>query len=66
VLERQIKRVKWMPADRLVLAALRDRLPTSAWGVLQVRLKPSWVGTVNWLGGDWWLIQIARIEEGRR
>jgi hypothetical protein len=27
VLERQIKRVKWTPADRMVLAALRDRLP---------------------------------------
>jgi hypothetical protein len=31
VLERQIKRVKWTPADRMVVAALRDRLPRSAW-----------------------------------
>jgi len=27
VLERQIKRVHWSPGDRMVLAALRDRIP---------------------------------------
>jgi putative transposase len=37
VLERQIKRVKWTPADRMVLAALRDRLPRSAWAALRVQ-----------------------------
>jgi putative transposase len=37
VLERQIKRVKWAPADRMVLAALRDRLPRSAWAALRVQ-----------------------------
>jgi hypothetical protein len=31
VLERQIKQVKWTPTDRMVLAALRHRLPGSAW-----------------------------------
>jgi hypothetical protein len=37
VLERQIKRVGWTPADRIVLAALRDRLPRSASAALLVQ-----------------------------
>jgi putative transposase len=37
VLERQITRVRWAPADRMVLAALRDRLPRSAWAALRVQ-----------------------------
>jgi hypothetical protein len=37
VLERQIKRVRWMPGDRMLMAALRDRLPQSAWAGLLVR-----------------------------
>jgi hypothetical protein len=37
VLERQIKRVRWTPADRMILAALRERLPRSAWGAPLVR-----------------------------
>jgi hypothetical protein len=37
VLERQIKRVKWSPADRMILAALRERLPRSAWAAILVR-----------------------------
>ena len=37
VLERQIKRVRRTPADRMVLAALRDRLPESAWAALRVQ-----------------------------
>jgi putative transposase len=31
VLERQIKRVRWEPGDRMILAALREWLPRSAW-----------------------------------
>jgi coenzyme F420-reducing hydrogenase beta subunit len=31
VVERQIKRVQWSPADRMILAALRERLPRMAW-----------------------------------
>jgi transposase InsO family protein len=37
VLERQIKRVQWSPADRMILAALRERLPRTAWSALLVR-----------------------------
>lgn len=37
VLERQIKRVLWTPADRIILSALRERLPRSAWAGLLVR-----------------------------
>ena len=37
VLERQIKRVRWSPADRMILAALRECLPRSAWAGLLVR-----------------------------
>ena len=37
VLERQIKRVRWRPADRMLMAALRDRIPQSAWAGLLVK-----------------------------
>jgi putative transposase len=37
VLERQVKRVRWKPGDRMLLAALRNRLPQSAWAGLLVR-----------------------------
>lgn len=37
VLERQIRRVRWGPADRMILSALRERLPPSAWAGLLVR-----------------------------
>ena len=37
VLERQIKRVHWTPGDRMVVAALRARLPQSAWAGLLVQ-----------------------------
>lgn len=37
VLERQVKRMRWKPGDRMVLAALRNRLPQSAWAGLLVR-----------------------------
>ena len=37
VLERQIKRAHWTPGDRVVMAALHDRLPQSAWAGLLVK-----------------------------
>ena len=37
VLERQIKRVRWSPGDRMIVAALRERLPQSAWAGLLVK-----------------------------
>jgi putative transposase len=37
VLERQIKRAHWSPGDRIVLAALRDRIPRSGWAGLLVK-----------------------------
>ncbi len=37
VLERQIKRVRWSPGDRMALAALRERIPPSAWAALLVK-----------------------------
>jgi transposase len=37
VLERQIKRVHWSPADRIILAALHERLPRTAWSALRVQ-----------------------------
>lgn len=37
VLERQIKRVRWSPGDRMIMAALRERLPQFAWAGLLVR-----------------------------
>ncbi|TMF35400.1 MAG: integrase [Chloroflexi bacterium] len=37
VLKRQIKRVRWSPGDRMIMAALRDHLRRSAWAGLLVR-----------------------------
>jgi putative transposase len=37
VLERQIKRVHWSAGDRMVLAALRERISTSGWAGLLVK-----------------------------
>ena len=37
VLERQIKRVRWTPGDRMLMAALHDHLRPSAWAGLLVR-----------------------------
>jgi transposase InsO family protein len=37
VLERQVKRVRWTPADRMVMAVLRNLLPRAAWGGLRVK-----------------------------
>jgi putative transposase len=37
VLERQINRVRWTAGDRMVLAALRERFPASAWNGLLVK-----------------------------
>jgi transposase InsO family protein len=37
VLERQIKRARWQPGDRLILSALRERLPRTAWAGLLVQ-----------------------------
>ncbi len=39
VLERQIKRVRWNPADRMIVAALRRRLPVTAWAGLLVKTE---------------------------
>jgi transposase InsO family protein len=37
VLERQTKRARWTPGDRIVMAALRDRFPQTAWAGLLVK-----------------------------
>jgi len=37
VLERQIKRVQWSQGDRMVMAALRERIPRSGWAGLLVK-----------------------------
>ena len=37
VLERQIKRVRWSPGDRLILSVLREWLPRSVWAGLLVQ-----------------------------
>jgi putative transposase len=64
VLERQIKRVRWNPADRMILAALRARLSGAAWAGLLV--KPETV--LDWhralVRGKWALYR-GRPRRGR-
>jgi len=64
VLERQIKRVRWSPGDRMALAALRERIPPSAWAALLV--KPETVlGIANWCVESGRLIGIGHGGGGR-
>src|SRR5260370_9650428 len=64
VLERHIKRVHWSPGDRMVLAALRDRIPRSAWAGLLV--KPETVlGWHRALVRSKWAAHIVRPPPGR-
>jgi hypothetical protein len=37
VLSRQVTRPRWPPGDRVLLAALRRRVPRTAWGRFPVR-----------------------------
>lgn len=60
VLECQIKRGRWTPGDRMVLAALRERIPQSAWAGLLV--KPETV--LGW--HKQWCAESGRHTEGGR
>jgi hypothetical protein len=51
VLERQINRVQWSPADRMILAALRERLPRTAWAGLLSGSRPCSDGIATWCAG---------------
>src|SRR5713226_1852140 len=64
VLERQIKRVHWTQGDRMVLAALRERIPRSGWAGLLV--KPETVlGWHRALVRRKWAAYQARPRRGR-
>ena len=64
VLERQITRAHWTPGDRIVIAALRDRLPQSAWAGLLV--KPETVlGWHRKLVRRKWAAYLGRPRRGR-
>lgn len=64
VLERQIKRVRWMPGDRMLMAALRDRLPQSAWAGLLVRPETV-LGWHRALVRRKWAAYLRRPKRGR-
>lgn len=64
VIERQIERVRGTPADRMILAALRNRLPKSAWAKLLVRPET----VLSWhraLGRRKWAAYRRRPRRGR-
>jgi hypothetical protein len=64
VLERQIKRVHWSPGDRMVLAALRERIPRS--GSAGLLVKPETVlGWHRALVQRKWAAYQARPPRGR-
>ena len=52
VLERQIKRVRWEPGDRLILAALRERLLRQPGLGCWCGQRPCLAGIVSWCAGD--------------
>lgn len=67
VLERQIKRVHWSAGDRMIIAALRDRLPQDPAG------RDCWcgqrqfsAGTVHWCAESGRLIAVVLGAAGRR
>jgi hypothetical protein len=64
VLERQIKRVQWSPGDRMLLAALRDRLPQSAWAALLVQPETV-LGWHRGLVRRKWAAYLRRPRRGR-
>ena len=68
VLERQIKRVRWEPGDRMILAAVQERLPRSAWAALLVQPETvlGWAGIANWFDGAGQHTEVARVLVGRR
>ena len=66
VLERQIKRVRWEPGDRMILAALRERLPRSAWAAWLVQPRLCWAGIANWFDGGGQRTAVARGPVSRR
>ncbi len=66
VLERQVKRVRWSPGDRMIMAALRERLPRSAWAGLLVRPETVLGGTVHWCAESGRLIAVDPAADGRR
>ena len=64
VLERQIKRVRWTPGDRMLMAALRDHLPRSAWAGLLVRPETV-LGWHRALVRRKWAAYLRRPRQGR-
>lgn len=64
VLERQIKRVRWTPGDRMLIAALRDHLPQSAWAGLLVRPETV-LGWHRALVRRKWVAYLRRPRRGR-
>lgn len=45
VLQRQVKRPRWRPADRFLLVGLTQRLPCSAWPSFLITPRPYIAGT---------------------
>lgn len=64
VLERQIKRVRWTPGDRMLMAALLDHLPQVAWASLLVRPETV-LGWHRALVRRKWAAYLGRPRRGR-
>jgi len=64
VLERQIKRLRWTPGDRMLMAALHDHLPQSAWAGLLVRPETV-LGWHRTLVRRKWAAYLRRPKRGR-
>ncbi|HVS47980.1 MAG TPA: integrase core domain-containing protein [Candidatus Dormibacteraeota bacterium] len=64
VLERQIKRVRWTPGDRMLMAALRNHLSQSAWAGLLIRPETV-LGWQRTLVRRKWAAYLRRTRRGR-
>jgi len=66
VLRRSARPHRWWPGDRLVLAALSQRLARSDWGRLPVRPETLRAGTWRWCGASGPPSGVAGGRAGRR
>jgi hypothetical protein len=65
VLQRQVKRPRWRPADRFLLVGLSQRLPRSAWPSFLSPPRPYFAGTGDSSAANGRSLLAVHAEAGR-